>query len=75
MLFETEENVVRRVGTFDNDIGLDYASSGLYIDEKGMFHDQNAAINTTPKIKYFGVVKNKRLAPSRSIRLWTLCKT
>ena len=22
--------------------------------------DQNAAINTTPKIKYFGVVKNKR---------------
>ena len=35
MLFETEENVVRRVGTFDNAIGLDYASSGLYIDDKG----------------------------------------
>ena len=32
VLFETEENVVRRVGTFDNAIGLDYASSGLYID-------------------------------------------
>ena len=45
MLFETEENVVRRVGTFDNAIGLDYASSGLYIDEKGMFHDHNVAIN------------------------------
>ena len=35
VLFETEENVVRRVGTFDNAIGLDYASSGLYIDDKG----------------------------------------
>ena len=45
VLFETEENVVRRVGTFDNAIGLDYASSGLYIDEKGMFHDHNVAIN------------------------------
>ena len=32
VLFETEENVVRRVGTFDNAIGLDYGSSGLYID-------------------------------------------
>ena len=31
-LFETEEHVDRRVGTFDNVIGLDYASSALYID-------------------------------------------
>ena len=36
VLFETEENVVRRVGTFDNAIGLDYASSGLYIMLRGM---------------------------------------